>query len=210
MRDCKSVRPGVLMHSKVIYVRPRDAASNPDHCFAYVGSANLSESAWYVSILSFITVRNPPGGIDFRIPPSYRTKLTTSEYDVGVEYQRIARQESRSSYAVIGTCPSPCHESDTLKRDASRNLHYYFLSEGHIANKSPNDGMTHRECGVLVPAEKKKEGSGDDAHSGNRQDMRVFEDCVPVPMEWPGQAICREDGNAANIDAKRPWFYSEG
>ncbi|KAL2201350.1 tyrosyl-DNA phosphodiesterase-domain-containing protein [Corynascus similis CBS 632.67] len=131
VRDCKSVRPGVLMHSKVIYVRPRDAASNPDHCFAYVGSANLSESAW----------------------------------------GRISKDRASGKPKLI-----------------CRNW----------------------ECGVLVPAEKKKEGSGDDAHSGNRQDMRVFEDCVPVPMEWPGQAICREDGNAANIDAKRPWFYSEG
>lgn len=39
------------MHSKVMYVRRHDsnAASSPTGCYAYVGSANLSESAWYVS-----------------------------------------------------------------------------------------------------------------------------------------------------------------
>ncbi|KAL2022295.1 hypothetical protein VTK56DRAFT_5693 [Thermocarpiscus australiensis] len=47
LRDCKSVRKGLLMHSKVIYVRRRDT-EKPNSCrgFAYVGSANLSESAW--------------------------------------------------------------------------------------------------------------------------------------------------------------------
>lgn len=37
------------MHSKVIYVRPRGTElSSSSIRFAYVGSANLSESAWYV------------------------------------------------------------------------------------------------------------------------------------------------------------------
>ncbi|SPQ22375.1 5c7a7958-a57c-4b24-83ed-ea1e08282303 [Thermothielavioides terrestris] len=49
LRDCVSVRKGLLMHSKVIYVRPRNEAAKDaavGSCFAYVGSANLSESAW--------------------------------------------------------------------------------------------------------------------------------------------------------------------
>jgi hypothetical protein len=48
LRDCKSGRQGVLMHNKIIYVRPSeptDSHSTPAG-FAYVGSANLSESAW--------------------------------------------------------------------------------------------------------------------------------------------------------------------
>jgi hypothetical protein len=39
MRDCKSIRPGMLMHSKMLFVRGARA-------WAYIGSANLSESAW--------------------------------------------------------------------------------------------------------------------------------------------------------------------
>ncbi|EFR03475.1 tyrosyl-DNA phosphodiesterase domain-containing protein [Nannizzia gypsea CBS 118893] len=62
MRDNRSVREGLLMHSKVLYVRPEGVArtdiktkgkskeSESDRCryagWAYVGSANLSESAW--------------------------------------------------------------------------------------------------------------------------------------------------------------------
>ncbi|OIW33324.1 phospholipase D/nuclease [Coniochaeta ligniaria NRRL 30616] len=52
MRDCRSKRPGMLMHSKVLYVRQNPApvsgssASSTAAGFAYVGSANLSESAW--------------------------------------------------------------------------------------------------------------------------------------------------------------------
>lgn len=48
LRDCKSKRLGVLMHNKIIYVRhgrPTDTNPTPAR-FVYVGSANLSESAW--------------------------------------------------------------------------------------------------------------------------------------------------------------------
>ncbi|KAK4223704.1 hypothetical protein QBC38DRAFT_459054 [Podospora fimiseda] len=43
LRDCKSNREGLVMHSKAIFVRQHGA---PGKAFAYVGSANLSESAW--------------------------------------------------------------------------------------------------------------------------------------------------------------------
>ncbi len=40
LRDAKSTRAGMLIHSKIMYARGDKGA------FAYVGSANLSESAW--------------------------------------------------------------------------------------------------------------------------------------------------------------------
>lgn len=43
-RDCKSTRTGVLMHSKVMFVRNRGEGLATG--WAYIGSANLSESAW--------------------------------------------------------------------------------------------------------------------------------------------------------------------
>jgi len=49
MRDCKSQRSGLLMHSKMIFVRPhKPLRSGGSECaaWAYLGSANLSESAW--------------------------------------------------------------------------------------------------------------------------------------------------------------------
>ncbi|KAK4186864.1 tyrosyl-DNA phosphodiesterase-domain-containing protein [Podospora australis] len=45
LRDCRSVRTGMVMHTKVIFVRP-STAEGKARGFAYVGSANLSESAW--------------------------------------------------------------------------------------------------------------------------------------------------------------------
>ncbi|KAK1149864.1 hypothetical protein N8T08_003420 [Aspergillus melleus] len=50
LRDCKSTRFGLLMHNKLLYVRPDEPIpmKNNTQCraWAYVGSANLSESAW--------------------------------------------------------------------------------------------------------------------------------------------------------------------
>ena len=63
LRDCKSTREGLVMHSKIMYVRRRHSTTSPreegselssgpesesdsDKDYAYVGSANLSESAW--------------------------------------------------------------------------------------------------------------------------------------------------------------------
>ncbi|CAD6568535.1 MAG: hypothetical protein ASARMPRED_001852 [Alectoria sarmentosa] len=43
LRDCKSVRPGMLMHNKLLFIHPKD---DPTKFWAYVGSANCSESAW--------------------------------------------------------------------------------------------------------------------------------------------------------------------
>ncbi|KAI4124280.1 MAG: hypothetical protein LQ338_004900 [Usnochroma carphineum] len=48
MRDCKSRRKGMLMHNKIMYVYPRSTMStrSASKTWAYVGSANCSESAW--------------------------------------------------------------------------------------------------------------------------------------------------------------------
>ncbi|KAI1412987.1 phospholipase D/nuclease [Hypoxylon sp. FL1857] len=45
IRDCKNVRPGLLIHSKVMMVRHSHSGESKA-AYAYVGSANLSESAW--------------------------------------------------------------------------------------------------------------------------------------------------------------------
>ncbi|KAL4872052.1 hypothetical protein BDV12DRAFT_162942 [Aspergillus spectabilis] len=50
LRDCVSGREGLVMHNKILYVQPDDpiSVSYNSEClgWAYVGSANLSESAW--------------------------------------------------------------------------------------------------------------------------------------------------------------------
>ncbi|KAK9772650.1 putative Tyrosyl-DNA phosphodiesterase-domain-containing protein [Seiridium cardinale] len=45
VRESESERPGLLMHSKLMLVRSKHAGKDPV-AWAYVGSANLSESAW--------------------------------------------------------------------------------------------------------------------------------------------------------------------
>ncbi|KAI1102584.1 phospholipase D/nuclease [Jackrogersella minutella] len=45
VRDCKSVRSGLLIHSKLMVVRHHHS-DKLKAAYAYVGSANLSESAW--------------------------------------------------------------------------------------------------------------------------------------------------------------------
>jgi hypothetical protein len=44
MRDSVSTRPGLLLHTKALLARPVGVASGP--VWAYVGSSNMSESAW--------------------------------------------------------------------------------------------------------------------------------------------------------------------
>ncbi|KAL2815953.1 tyrosyl-DNA phosphodiesterase-domain-containing protein [Aspergillus granulosus] len=50
LRDCRSIREGMVMHNKIVYVQPDEpiSLSETTECpgWAYVGSANLSESAW--------------------------------------------------------------------------------------------------------------------------------------------------------------------
>ncbi|PYH48209.1 uncharacterized protein BP01DRAFT_354054 [Aspergillus saccharolyticus JOP 1030-1] len=52
LRDCQSRRQGLLMHNKILYVRPDEPIpltqdkNSVCRAWAYVGSANLSESAW--------------------------------------------------------------------------------------------------------------------------------------------------------------------
>ncbi|ESZ92279.1 hypothetical protein SBOR_7319 [Sclerotinia borealis F-4128] len=49
MRDCQSCRKGLLMHNKMLFVRSQKTQESPRPiAWAYVGSANLSESAWQV------------------------------------------------------------------------------------------------------------------------------------------------------------------
>lgn len=60
LHDCVSTREGLLMHTKMILVRPVEgspAGASPG--WAYVGSANLSESAWYVDDHNLFCQKRP-------------------------------------------------------------------------------------------------------------------------------------------------------
>ncbi|KAK0116055.1 hypothetical protein ONS95_013089 [Cadophora gregata] len=59
MHDCQSLRPGILMHSKMMFVRGVGDKQDSQIAWAYVGSANLSESA-YGSHRGVVLVTRPP------------------------------------------------------------------------------------------------------------------------------------------------------
>ncbi|KAI5791445.1 tyrosyl-DNA phosphodiesterase I, partial [Pyronema domesticum] len=75
--DCKSVRPGTLMHNKLLLARPATKMKDEEACaWAYLGSANLSESAWGKLVMDRATkqpklnCRNWECGVILPVPKS--------------------------------------------------------------------------------------------------------------------------------------------
>ncbi|KAG9241786.1 tyrosyl-DNA phosphodiesterase-domain-containing protein [Calycina marina] len=93
LRNCQSRRPGILMHSKMLFVRP----SNPAvQAWAYVGSANLSESAWgrlvkdRISQQPKINIRNWECGVVISVPhPEIGSSTRTAPRDTDIFHQTI-------------------------------------------------------------------------------------------------------------------------
>ncbi|KAF7587596.1 hypothetical protein BBP40_007016 [Aspergillus hancockii] len=85
LRDCESERPGLLMHNKILYVRPDEPVTLPNNttcrAWAYVGSANLSESAWG-RVVQDRTTKEP--------------KLNCRNWECGVLVPVISKEDSLS------------------------------------------------------------------------------------------------------------------
>ncbi|KAE9374473.1 phospholipase D/nuclease [Stipitochalara longipes BDJ] len=87
MRDCKSQRKGLLMHSKMIFVRLDSANLRGDVAWAYVGSHNLSESAWGRLVKDNTTkkpkmnIRNWECGVVIPVPAQPTTAMTDGRDD---------------------------------------------------------------------------------------------------------------------------------
>ncbi|KAH7308226.1 ubiquitin interaction domain-containing protein [Stachybotrys elegans] len=87
VRDCINTRTGLLMHSKLIFVRSARRASTEGPKglgWAYVGSANLSESAW---------------GRIVRDRASGKAKLTCRNWECGVVVPVAGPETSRAKTA---------------------------------------------------------------------------------------------------------------
>ncbi|KAF1981592.1 phospholipase D/nuclease [Aulographum hederae CBS 113979] len=113
MRDYVSKREGLLSHNKILYVRGLNKDGDPI-AWAYVGSANLSESAWGKIVMD-------------------------------------------------------------------------------RAKKVPKINLRNWESGVLFKVD--LEG----AEKGKVPDMKVFEDTVGIPFEYPGK----------EYDGRQPWYFME-
>ncbi|KAK4123681.1 phospholipase D/nuclease [Parathielavia appendiculata] len=145
LRDCKSVRKGLLMHSKLMYVRPRDApgslATSAARCFAYVGSANLSESAW---------------GRLVRDRSSGKPRLTCRNWECGVLVPVDCSPAQVPSSIHDGAAPasgvSPCEQG---RRDPETDLTTLFRGRVPVPMEWP--GRVFRS-----PVEKVRDRGGDE------------------------------------------------
>ncbi|KAF2686821.1 phospholipase D/nuclease [Lentithecium fluviatile CBS 122367] len=87
LRDCKSTRPGVLSHNKMLLARGlrKDGSS---FAWAYVGSANLTESAWGSQKLlkngkeGVLSIKNWECGVVVPVPEEKLKRLRLGEGEV--------------------------------------------------------------------------------------------------------------------------------
>ncbi|KAK9466577.1 tyrosyl-DNA phosphodiesterase-domain-containing protein [Lipomyces arxii] len=121
LRDGKSVRQGCLMHDKVMFVRFDSPVAAPDGTLttgmAYVGSANMSQSAWGKLVNDRSTKR---------------TKLVIRNWECGVLI-RVPKTPSDSGTmrsvedSFQGIVPVPMKTSST---EYGSKLPWFFRSQG--------------------------------------------------------------------------------
>jgi hypothetical protein len=123
MRDCKSMRQGLLMHNKIIFARPHQPliGNSDSHtsAWAYIGSANLSESAWgklvkdRIAKLPKMNCRNWECGV---IVPVSSTNLKQQDFEEQKKMGEVEKKQSSPPGMEIfdGVVPvpmkTPCEE----------------------------------------------------------------------------------------------------
>lgn len=137
LRDCVSTRPGILMHNKMIFVRrAEDSKDEPGKKtvsgFAYVGSANLSESAWGRLIKDRstkklkITCRNWECGVI--VPAGTTTVAGGSSSASGEEQTEQQQQQQQSDVKDKGKGKEAVPASTSTEDDPSS----WEVFEGHV------------------------------------------------------------------------------
>ena len=114
LRDCVSTCSSVLMHNKIVYVRPAEADGTA--AWAYIGSANCSESAWGNKIVKDREMKLP--------------KLNCRNWECGVIVPcgGSAEHEMANGMDVFrGTVPVPMQWPG--KRYGERKP-WYFMEQG--------------------------------------------------------------------------------
>ncbi|KAF8472513.1 tyrosyl-DNA phosphodiesterase-domain-containing protein [Kalaharituber pfeilii] len=115
MRDCISTRTGLLMHNKLIFARPRKPLVTPNgkvDAFAYVGSANLSESAWGRLVMDRATkspklnVRNWECGVLIPVQAAVLTGFSGASTGRTLGGELEAQQEDEENEEVDQTAVS--------------------------------------------------------------------------------------------------------
>ncbi|RSL56141.1 hypothetical protein CEP51_014436 [Fusarium floridanum] len=238
VRDCVNNREGLLMHSKMIFVRrqvskstnagaaeqssaeprqrrgpgiePERGQHEPDRHdenddsaelnaavlspgWAYVGSANLSESAW---------------GRIVKDRATGQPKMSCRNWESGVVVRGSSRNSSSSSGISSSrgtTTNSSMARASANAGSTSKNHHQSQSSSAVLVSLS--GGSTEvkaAEAQARVQAGNpsgEPDKGGDTSHTQQQQvtDMGIFDGTVPVPVRVPGRRYRA---------GEEPWFYS--
>ncbi|KAH7632142.1 tyrosyl-DNA phosphodiesterase-domain-containing protein [Sordaria sp. MPI-SDFR-AT-0083] len=132
LRDCISTRPGMLMHDKMIFVRKTEESKDEPgkkvvSGFAYVGSANMSESAWGRLIKDRntkkpkITCRNWECGVI--VPARRATVAASSSLSASSHEENKEEGNGNGKGKAQEAMPTSAAEDDTLS---------WGVFEGHV------------------------------------------------------------------------------
>ncbi|KAG9633244.1 phospholipase D/nuclease, partial [Aureobasidium melanogenum] len=175
-RDYRSKRSGMLSHNKIMYARGINDRGE-QVAWRYLGSANLSESAW--GKLTWdrknkewkIGCRNWECGVILPVP---KEELTKEE------------QQPSTKMPEVVILSDDDAETESEVEDASTD------SEGEAPHKN---GKNKKE--VKVAGQKEVENKSKPVAAGTKvPDMSVF-GSENIPFEYPGAAY----------DGKDPWFF---
>ncbi|KAM6515375.1 hypothetical protein FSOLCH5_009604 [Fusarium solani] len=229
VRDCVNTREGLLMHSKMIFVRrvskspeaedgagqsraeprlgTRRGQHEPDRHdenddsaelnaavlspgWAYVGSANLSESAWGRIVKDRATgqpkmsCRNWESGVVVRVSSRNSSSSSSSS---GISSRGTTSSMARAN-ANAGSTSKNHHQSSAVLVSLSGGSTEVKAAEAQARVQAGN------------PSGEPDKG-GDTSHTQRQQatDMGIFDGTVPVPVRVPGRRYRA---------GEEPWFYS--
>ncbi|BDD61855.1 hypothetical protein MAP00_006877 [Monascus purpureus] len=139
LRECISQRPKILMHNKILFARLDEPASMPDksscRAWAYVGSANLSESAWGLLVQDRTTkypklkCRNWECGVIIPVVDGNRNKKNTTEHVNDGNKNNSGLEGVDLVDAFLGVIPVPMQVPGRLYGPGLKP--WFFLEDGH-------------------------------------------------------------------------------
>ncbi|KAF5619423.1 Tyrosyl-DNA phosphodiesterase 1 [Fusarium tjaetaba] len=221
VRDCVNTRDGLLMHSKMIMVSQTQAGSQlqtrpqtrpePRHHdsgpaaaepkteemslgWVYIGSANLSESAWGRIVKDRATgqpkmsCRNWESGVVVRISNPKNSSTVSASFSTSASASAAGASSSTKVKAAEGQARSSVRAGKISAEpdkgcDTSQHNHHHSQMQKQNQKQKQEEGLTDA-----------------DAHTdSDMMSGAVFEGTVPIPMRRPGRRY---------REGEEPWFYS--
>ncbi|KAF5970585.1 Tyrosyl-DNA phosphodiesterase 1 [Fusarium coicis] len=217
VRDCVNTRDGLLMHSKMIMASQTQAGSQlqtrpePRHHdsgpaaaepkteemslgWVYIGSANLSESAWGRIVKDRATgqpkmsCRNWESGVVVRISNPKNSSTVSASFSTSASASAAGASSSTKVKAAEGQARSSVRAGKISAEpdkgcDTSQHNHHHSQMQKQNQKQKQEEGLT-----------------GTDAHTDpDMMSGAVFEGTVPIPMRRPGRRY---------REGEEPWFYS--